>query len=119
MRLIECWFSNRGYAIRSPMGDSNLKLNFSSESAPYEAAWVSLGMLMDHLHGATGAGLTDLELRLFNDSRIVDELNQSMEPLLPEQLAYFKRNDKPAFRRVTAFKVSSREIEDKINEDLK
>jgi hypothetical protein len=42
-----------------------------------------------------------------------------MEPLLPEQLAYFKRHDKPTFKRVTAFKVSSREIEDKIQEDLK
>lgn len=118
MKIIECWFSERGYAIRSPIGDSNTKIAYSDEAGQYAAAWASLGLLLDHLQGASESGFPDFELRLFNDSRIVDELNESIEALLPDQISHYKKYDKPRFRRVSAYKVAAREIEHKIQEDL-
>lgn len=118
MKIIECWFSENGYAIRSSLVDTNLTITFSG-AGRYEAAWLSLGTMLDDLHGVTEAGFPDFELRLFSDSRIIDELNETIDPLIPEQLAHFKKYDKPRFKRISAYKVSAGEILDKLHECIK
>jgi len=121
--MIQAWFNERGFYIRSKDGCSKYIYDvprrvMDNAALLYEFRWSVFGDMLEVIT-TTWDNAPEQDLVLLTDSRLVEELEGEIEPdsyFSKELRRYFNIYDKPRFSRVCIEKCAKNVIEAKLNE---
>jgi len=120
--LVQAWFNERGYYIETETGDSRFIYDLPFEiinnaASLYISRWMVCNHVLDTIQSLC-QNLTGVDLVLYTDSRLVEELKGGLAPnntYARASLHYFIKYDYPSFRRVTFEKCAPTIVSDKLH----
>ncbi len=119
---IQAWFNERGYYIKTNRGENRFIYDLPLEVinnavALYTSRWVVCNDVLEAIQNL-GEDLTGMDLVLYTDSRLVEELKGEVTPnnqYTQASLHYFIKYDYSKFRRVTIEKCAPTTVSNKLN----
>lgn len=123
--MIEAWFNERGYRVVTSKGESRFVYDLPSDITDnaarlYAARWMVLNQMLDAVNELRET-IEDLDLALYTDSRLIEELKGEITPnsrYAQHSLRHFIENDYVKFRRVAFHKCASTVINGKLSEPV-
>lgn len=120
--IVKAWFNERGYYIETEKGESRFIYDLPVEVinnaiALYTSRWMVFNHVSETIQNL-GQTLSGVDLVLYTDSRLVEELKGELTPnnaYARASLHYFIQCDYAGFRRVTIEKCAPTTVSNKLN----
>lgn len=119
MESVELWFNHEGYYIKYPRGEARYLYDLphavdEDATAKYLSRWMILNDALDQIKELSQEAKI---LKIFTDSRLLEELSGEIEPtnhFAKSSLRHYIMYDSIEYRQIDYKKVSSASLKDRI-----